>query len=140
MVRVFTAAILLSCFIISASAQAPQGAATQTGTPAAKKSAPKAKTGAKPVADSGPCQIGIIPIAGNLFLVEKFGPFTFTDTYARVAVDGWALDELVVSRVRAATPGLSVRRLPFNNKELELERSRQTMELFTTSGALVNEM
>jgi hypothetical protein len=105
--------------MISASAQTPSspGATAQTGTPAAKK-ALKNKIDGKPVAKSGPCQIGVIPIAGNLFLVEKFGPLTFADTYDRVSVDGWALDDLVVSRVRAAAPGMSVRRLPFTREEL----------------------
>ena len=135
MVRVFTAAIFLSCFIISASAQAPspQGAAPQTGTPAAKKSAPRTKAGPRPGAESGPCQIGVIPIAGNLFLVGNFGLVTFADTYARVAADGWALDDLVVSRVRAAAPGMSVRRIPFTKEELRNAPRQKSISLFRSS-------
>ena len=135
MVRVFTAAIFLSCFIVSASAQAPspQGAARKPVKPAAKKSAPKTKTGAKPGAESGPCQIGVIPIAGNLFLVENFGLLTFADTYARVAADGWALDDLVVSRVRAAAPGMSVRRIPFTKEELRNEPRQKSISWFRSS-------
>jgi hypothetical protein len=113
MVRVFTAAILLSCFIISASAQAPspQGAATQTGTPAAKKSAPKAKTGAKPVADSGPCQIGVIPVIGDTFVVQKVGLMVFGNELTEVSTSGWGLDDLVIARIRAAAPGATVRKI-----------------------------
>ena len=120
MLRVFTAAIFLLCFIISASAQgpSPQGTAAQAGEPAGRKAASKTRTAVKSGADGGRCQIGVIPIAGNLFLVEKFGPIKLTDTYERVSVDGWALDELVVSRVRAAAPGMSVRRIPFTKEEL----------------------
>src|SRR5438132_14206660 len=68
----------------------------------------------RPVAEkpkSGPCHIGVIPIAGNLFLVQRFG-------VDRVAAEGWGLDELVVSRVRAAAPGRSVQRVPFTAAEL----------------------
>ena len=118
MLRSFAAAaIFVSCFTVAGWAQSPSAtSAPATSTPAssvAKKAAPKTKP-----AESGSCQIGVIPIAGNLFLVEKFGPLTFTDTYERVSVDGWALDELVVSRVRAAAPGMSVRRIPFTKEEL----------------------
>jgi hypothetical protein len=113
MVRVFTAAIFLSCFIVSASAQAPspQGAATQTGTPAAKKSAPKAKTSAKPVADSGPCQIGVIPVIGDTFVVQKVGLMVFGNELTEVSTSGWGLDDLVVARIRAAAPGATVRKI-----------------------------
>ncbi|UPK04039.1 hypothetical protein [Bradyrhizobium sp. 170] len=113
------AAIFLVYFTVPsfAQAQSAQAATPQSSTTAARKSQPKARTVARSF-ESGPCQIGVIPIAGNLFLVEKFGPFTFTDTYDRVAVDGWALDDLVVSRVRAAAPGMSVRRIPFTKEEL----------------------
>jgi hypothetical protein len=112
MVRVFTAAIL-SCFIVSASAQAPspQGAATQIGTPAAKKSAPKAKTGAKSVADSGPCQIGVIPVIGDAFVVQKVGLMVFGNELKEVSTSGWGLDDLVVARIRAAAPGATIRKI-----------------------------
>ena len=147
MVRVFTAALLLSCLATFAWAQAqpaPVTAAAPTtlpAEPAAKRTAPKARIDGKPTraAETEHCQIGVIPIAGNLFLVEKFGPFTFTDTYARVAVDGWALDELVVSRVRAAAPGMSVRRIPFTKEELELARRRKPSSFFHSSDAALKE-
>ncbi|OKO73533.1 hypothetical protein AC630_28345 [Bradyrhizobium sp. AS23.2] len=61
----------------------------------------------------------MIPIAGDLFMVEKFGPLTFLDKYTRTSVTAWALDDLVVSRVRAAAPGSSIRRIPYTREELK---------------------
>lgn len=86
----------------------------ETARPAAKKPAvtPRAP------AEAGPCQIGVIPIAGDLFMVEKFGPLKFLDKYTRTSVTAWALDDLVVSRVRAAASGISVRRIPYTLEEL----------------------
>ncbi|WP_445218859.1 hypothetical protein ACKWRH_00295 [Bradyrhizobium sp. Pa8] len=69
--------------------------------------------------ESGPCQIGVIPIAGIVFMVEKFGPVTLLDKYSRVSVAAWALDDIVVSRVRAAAPGSFVRRVPFTKDDLK---------------------
>lgn len=117
MLRVFTAAILTSCFIVSASAQAPppQGATTQSGAPAAKpvakKSSPKTKTGAKPATESGPCQIGVIPFIGDVFVVKKVGLMVFGNEYTEVPINGWGLDDLVVARIRAAAPGVAVRKI-----------------------------
>jgi hypothetical protein len=111
-----TATILVSCLTAAGWAQSP---ATSSAPAASTPARPAAKGAAKTKpAEGGSCQIGVIPIAGNLFLVERFGPIRLTDTYERVSVDGWALDELVVSRVRAAAPGISVRRLPFTKEEL----------------------
>jgi len=116
MFRSFAAAVLLmSCLTAAGWAQSSSADLAATSTPA--RSAAKGAAKTKP-AEGGPCQIGVIPIAGNLFLVEKFGPIRLTDTYERVSVDGWALDELVVSRVRVAAPGMSVRRIPFTKEEL----------------------
>jgi len=132
MIRVVAAAIFLFCFPISSFAQmqpAPEETtqrAARAAKPAAKKLVPIPNVAAKSTkpTESRSCQIGVIPIAGNLFLVENFGLVTFADTYARVAVDGWALDELVVSRVRAAAPGMSVRRIPFTREELRAPRQK----------------
>jgi hypothetical protein len=115
MLRVVVIAVLLVCPCISSFAQtrpAPE-ATTRPTALAARPAATSRKS-----ADGGPCQIGVIPIAGNLFLVETFGLIRFADTYARVAVDGWALDDLVVARVRAAAPGMAVRRVSFTKEEL----------------------
>lgn len=121
MVRVFTAAIFLSCFIISASAQAPspQGAATRTGTPAAKpavkKTAPKGKAAAKQPApaESGPCQIGVISAVGDTFAVQKVGLTVFGNELTEVPINAWGLDDLVVARVRVATSGAIVRKIAY---------------------------
>ncbi|GLR91211.1 hypothetical protein [Bradyrhizobium iriomotense] len=88
--------------------------------------------------ESGPCQIGVIPIAGNLFMVETFGAFTFLDKYVRTSVDSWALDDLVVSRVRAAAAGSSVRRIPFTREELTAGR-RSPRSIFHGDDARIKE-
>jgi hypothetical protein len=139
MFRVAATAIFLVCLPISSFAQTRPAPETTTlsAKPADKKSAPKSRTTAKPT-ESGPCQIGVIPIAGNLFMVETFGPLTFADTYARVAV-GWALDELVVSRVRAAAPGQSVRRILFTREELAFAPRRKPISFFHSSAADIQE-
>jgi len=54
-----------------------------------------------------------------------------------VSVDAWALDELVVSRVRAAAPGMSVRRIPFTKEELA--RRRKSVSFFQSSAATPKE-
>ena len=105
--RFLIAAIVLSCCPMHGWGQSRPEAASG-----------KKRTVEPATADSEPCKIGVIPIAGNLFLVDKFGPLRLTDTYERTAVEGWALDDLVVSRVRAAQPGASVRRIPFTKEEL----------------------
>lgn len=122
MLRAVVIAIFVVCAPISSFAQTPPAALA--AKPTAKKPARQPEAAANSIrpAESGTCQIGVIPIAGNLFLVETFGLTTFTDTYARVAVDGWALDELVVSRVRAAAPKMSVRRIPYTREELASDR------------------
>ncbi|UPK27174.1 hypothetical protein [Bradyrhizobium sp. 195] len=94
--------------------------------PAVKKpaAAPRAP------AEAGPCQIGVIPIAGDLFMVEKFGPVKFLDKYTRTSVAAWALDDLVVSRVRAAAAGIAVRRIPYTPKELRSGGRQEQTSLF----------
>jgi hypothetical protein len=84
---------------------------------------------AKPAApvESGRCQIGVIPIAGNLFTIQKIGPIALNNTYARAGAE-WGLDELVVSRVRAAVPGAAVRRIAFSKEELA--RASKSVSLF----------
>jgi hypothetical protein len=46
----------------------------------------------------------------------------------RAAADGWGLDDLVVSRVRAAAHGAAVRRIAFSKEELA--RARNSVSLF----------
>jgi hypothetical protein len=121
MVRVFVVACALSCLAGSTWAQtqpAPAAAATQTATPAkpaAKKPAPKAKTSAKPPApaDSGPCQVGVVSVVGDEFVVQRVGLTVFNNEYTEVPIDAWGLDDLVLARVRAALPGTGVRRIAY---------------------------
>jgi hypothetical protein len=94
----------------------------EVARPAVRK--PATVTPAKPV-ESGPCQIGVISFAGDLFWVEKYGALKFLDTSAHTSVAAWGLDELVVSRVRAAARGSSVRGIPYTRQELaEARRQR----------------
>jgi len=122
MVRVVFAAIFLSCLPISsfAQGQSAPGTITQPATPAAakptvKKSAPKAKTGAKQPApaESGPCQIGVISAIGEKFAVQKVGLTVFGNELTEVPIDAWSLNDLVVARVRAATSGVHVRKIAY---------------------------
>jgi hypothetical protein len=112
--RFILAAVVMSCFAAAGWAQTPSAPPpdSDSGKSVAKK--PTRRSDAPP-AESGPCHIGVIPIAGDLFRVEKYG---FGGFGKRIATEGWALDELVVSRVRAAAPGRSVRRVPFTAAEL----------------------
>lgn len=105
-------AMIVAAHLLSASGVGAQ-AASKTST--AKSSNASSTT----PAESGPCQIGVIPIAGDLFMINKYGPLKFLDKYSRTAVTAWALDDLVVSRVRAAAPGSSVRRVTYTREELK---------------------
>jgi hypothetical protein len=94
--------------------------ATTTVAPAAKpvvkKPAPKAKTATKPLtaAESGPCQIGVIPAIGDQFVVQKVGLTIFGNEHTEVPIDAWSLDDLAVARIRAAAaPGSAVRRIAY---------------------------
>lgn len=109
MLRCFAIVVVASCLTAAGWAQtlpAPLPA-SEVSKSVARKPAKRSGT----PSPSGPCHIGVIPIAGNLFHVEGF-------VAERVATEGWNLDELVVSRVRAAVPGLAVRRIPFTPEEL----------------------
>ena len=121
MVRVFTAAIFLSCFTVSASAQtsvsaggdhAKQCACCQT---CRQEVCAKAKASAKPAAESGPCQIGVIPLHRRLSSWYRSSVSRYSaNEYTEVPTNGWGLDDLVVARVRAAAPGMSaVRRIAY---------------------------
>ena len=100
-------ACLLSLLVTAASAQAPAPA-----KPPAKSTAAKAKPVAKPkpagtpsvAAQSGPCSLGVIAAIGDRFSVQKFGITIFANEKTFVPID-WGLDDLVVTRARAATGG-----------------------------------
>jgi hypothetical protein len=135
MVRSFAVTAVLSCLAAPAWAQAQpttETAATHAATsanPTIRKLAPKARTDARHAgrAEIGHCQFGVIPIAGNLFTIEKIGPIALSNTYTRAAVDGWGFDDLIVSRVRAAAPGAAVRRIAFSKKELAGARTSRPL-------------
>lgn len=131
---------VLATALVSYALLSPTGAYLQPAQkpevvrPAVKK--PAAVAPAKPV-ESGPCQIGVIPIAGDLFMIETFGPIAFLDKYSHTSVAAWALDDLVVSRVRAAASGSSVRRIPFTREELKSGgRVKQNPLFYRTSTAI----
>src|SRR5262245_28557200 len=98
------AVILMSCFTAAAWAQAPSTtgpAASPPPKPATKKAAPKAKTAAKqPVAETGPCRLGVISALGDRFSVHKFGLTIFENEESEAPMDGWGLDDLPLARVR----------------------------------------
>jgi hypothetical protein len=121
MVRSF--AVVLSCLLVPAWAQAQPApgtaAATPSVAPAAKpalKKQAKIKTTVKPPSptDSGPCLLGVIPAIGDQFVVQKVGLTIFGNEYTEVPIDAWGLDDLVIARVRAAVaPGAGVRRIAY---------------------------
>lgn len=123
MLRRFTAAVILaSCFTVAGWAQAPSPApsASPPPKPVTKKAAPKAKAAAKPpVAEAGPCQIGIISAIGHKFAVQKIGLTVFGNALTEVPIDAWGLDDLVVARVRAAASGAGVRRIAHSKAALD---------------------
>src|SRR5579872_3702747 len=95
-----------------------QSPSTSTPPPIApaKKQGPKAKAAAKPagaVADSGPCQIGVIPAIGDNFVLEHIGLTVFGNEFTDAPIASWGLDDLAVARARAAAPGKSVRRITY---------------------------
>ena len=117
MVRIFVTLVALWCLAASASAQG-QPAATPPSPavkPAVKKPAPKASISAKPAntVDSGPCKIGVISAIGDEFVVQRVGLTVFGNEYTEVPIDGWGIDDLVVTRVRAALPNTIVRGIAY---------------------------
>ncbi len=112
------AAVLVWCFATAGWGQAPPTSANPaasapanpatnkpvTSKPVAKKPAGK-KSAAKPQvsAESGPCRLGVIPVIGEHFSVQKFGVTIFETEENEVSIEDWGLDDLVLARVRAAT-------------------------------------
>jgi hypothetical protein len=119
MVRTFAAAAILLWLASFAWAQTqpgPTAAAPLTKLAVKKPAAAKAKAATKPPApaESGPCQIGVIPAIGDQFVVQKVGLMVFGNDHTEVPIGAWNLDELVVARVRAAAaPGIAVRRIAY---------------------------
>lgn len=122
MLRSFTVAVLIASLMSPAWSQSPSATtappAPSPSKPVAKKSAPKAKTKttARPVAvaaDSGPCEIGVIPAIGDKFVLEHIGLTVFGNEFNDAPIESWGLDDLVVARVRAAAAGQSVKRVTY---------------------------
>jgi hypothetical protein len=89
---------------------------------AAKKPAAKAGTGAKAItsAESGHCQIGVIPAVGSQFAVQNVGLTVFGNALTEVPVEPWGLEDLIVARVRAAAgASTSVRRVAYAKDAFE---------------------
>src|SRR5262245_34758392 len=140
MLRSFVTAVLVSCVVSTGWAQAPSapGPAASpapkpasgkpvTERPAVKNPAPKkaaSRTKApvrQPVAETGPCRLGIISVLEDRFAVQKFGLTVFEGEETAIPVDGWGLDDLVIARVRAATGAdPSVRRIAYPKGAFEL--------------------
>lgn len=120
MFRSFAAAtILVSCLTAAGWAQSPATSSTPAAAtpakPVIKKAAPKAKAAAKqPVAETGPCRLGVISALGDRFSVQKFGLTIFETEESEATMNGWGLDDLPFARVRAATGAdPSVRRIAY---------------------------
>lgn len=64
--------------------------------------------------DTGPCAIGLISVIGNRFGVQQVGFTMFGNEYTPIAIDGWGLDDLIMSRLRAAAPGKSIQRIAYS--------------------------
>lgn len=106
--------------------------------PAAKKQPEPAKPDA---AQSGPCGIGVIPHIGESFVLQSVGITVFGNEIKKVPIESWALDDLLVARVRAAGPHFAVRRMaypanafatfddppPFHNGENDLKEIARTV-------------
>lgn len=126
--------VLATVAMVSYALLSPSGGQVQPAPkpelvrPAAKK--PTTVTPRGPVA-TAPCQIGVIPIAGDLFMVEKFGPLKFLDKYTRTSVAAWALDDLVVSRVRAAAPAVQCGGYLTHERNSGPEATRSRIHFFT---------
>ena len=68
----------------------------------------------QPVAETGPCRLGVISALGDRFSVQKFGLTIFENEENEAPMNGWGLDDLPFARVRAATGAdPSVRRIAY---------------------------
>src|SRR5437868_10591329 len=120
MVRLFVAAIVLSCLSTSASTQTPPAPPT-SGTQSTKSPVkpttrkPAERTDPAASAKIEPCGIGIIVAVGDEFMVKRIGLDFFNDHVKFVPIESWGLGDLVFARVRAAIPrAVAVRRIPYS--------------------------
>lgn len=127
MFRILVVAAALSCLPTSLWAQtppAPAGNPARTAAPAkpaATKATPKQKSAPKLAApaESGPCQVGVISTVGSKFAVQKVGLTIFGNELTEVPIEAWGLDDLIVTRVRAAAAGINVRKVPYAKASFE---------------------
>jgi hypothetical protein len=112
MIRLIALALALALAQPASAQPAPPPAAA--AVPAAK---PAIRTSA--VARRGPC-IGVIPMLGASFVVQRIGLTVFGNARKPFPVDTWGLDDLAVARVRAAAGSrYAVRRLAFAQSDFD---------------------
>src|SRR4051812_37050943 len=118
MSRFVAFALILSRLLSPAWAQAQPAPAAPV--PAAKsvskKPAASPAAAAKPAASGshGPCDLGVITAAGSPLGLKQIGITIFGNEYSELPSDAWGIDDLIFTRVRAATgTRLSVRRLGY---------------------------
>ncbi|WP_439365149.1 hypothetical protein ACNJYD_01635 [Bradyrhizobium sp. DASA03005] len=107
----------LSLFgLVSVAAAQPAPPSVAPTTRPAKGATPKGTPNPKQAgaADAGPCEIGLLAAAANRFGVQQVGFTMFGNEYTPVPVDSWGLDDLILSRLRAAAAGKSVRRIAYS--------------------------
>jgi hypothetical protein len=95
MVRYSAAAVVLSCLVSSAWAQAqpaPGTPAPPAATPAIKKQSPKADAKPSVATGNGPCDLGVIAAAGTPIGLKKIGITVFGNEYSEVPFDAWGID------------------------------------------------
>lgn len=149
MIRVVALSFLLLCLTGSAHAQtAPPPPASSAAAPTARSTAKppakpsKTKAAVKPAvtAETGPCGIGVIPVIGDQFVVQRVGVTVFGNEHAETSVPGWGLDDLVVARVRAAAgPGVAVRRIAYSKGVFE-DYSRASSNPFRSPAAKLGDL
>jgi hypothetical protein len=127
MIRILTLPIVVLACIAFGWGNAPQALTAAQIAATSVTPEPSAKlTRTTESAESGPCTLGIISLAGNQFEIERRGLFAFDTEYRRATVENWTLDDLVIARVRAAAPGGGVRRIVYAREELKRAKSSVT--------------
>lgn len=119
MIRLLAAAVVLTCFSTSASAQIQPSAPAATQAtkphvkPAARKPAERDRSASKSAPGTGAsCGLGVVVAVGDEFTVKRIGLDFLNDHEKVVPIENWGLDDLVFARVRAAAPrGVTVRRI-----------------------------
>jgi hypothetical protein len=113
------------------------GGAVSAQTPARQGEKPIEGIAKKPErTQRGPCDLGLISIVGNKFDIFDTSPSLvaslFVGERSSTRAD-WDLDDLVLSRVRAAAPGVNVRMINYDKEELR--RSAQNRSMFGSFSA-----